>query len=146
MFTKVLDFFRGGGRDFNEAEKRLLSFLMEKLSAEDKEVLAEQLASVRLVQRQHPGRMVVAYYKNQAEVPQLPYPGDEYCLANVSYRSGERTKTTSLVLHNGRFMSFERSVPQSPTDIQSLGKIVLHPKTYKGVAQEIDAEEHGALK
>lgn len=143
MLTRVLDFFRGGSRDFNEAEKRLLSFLMEALPAEDREVLSRQLDSIRLVQRPHPGRLVVAYYKNQQEVPQLPYSGYEYCLAKVSYRSKGRTKATSLVLHDGRFMTFERNVPQTPDDIESLSGVTLHPEGPKGVAAEIDAEEHG---
>jgi hypothetical protein len=141
--TRVLDFCRGGSRDFNEAEKRLLSLLMDALPADDKVVLARQLASVRLVQRQHPGKLVVAYYNNPPEVPKLPYPGDEYCLAKISYRSNGRTKATSLVLHDGRFMSFERNVPQALADIESVGKVVLHPQADKGVAREIDEEEHG---
>lgn len=143
MLTKVLDFFRGGSRDFNEAEKRLLEFLMDALPASDREVLSRQLCSIRLVQRQHPGRLVVAYYKNQQDVPPLPYPGYEYCLAKVSYQSRGRTKATSLVLHNGRFMSFERNVPETLSDIESLGKVILHPEGYRGVASEIDNEEHG---
>jgi len=143
VLTKVLDFFRGGSRDFNEAEKRLLSFLMDALPANDREVLSRQLGSIRLVQRQHPGRLVVAYYKKQQAVPQLPYPGYEYCLAKVSYKSKGRTKATSLVLHNGRFMSFERNVPENPSDIESLGKVILHPEGYSGVAEEIDTDEHG---
>lgn len=143
MLTKMLDFFRGGSRDFNEAEKRLLSLLMDALPADDREVLSRQLESIRLVQRQHPGRLVVAYYKNQQEVPQLPYLGYEYCLAKVSYKSKGSTKETSLVLHNGRFMTFERNVPQTPDDIQSLGEVILHPGNHKGVAEEIDAVEHG---
>ena len=144
MLTRVLDFLRGGSRDFNEAEKSLLSFLMDALPIEEKEVLSEQLSSVRLVQRQHPGRLVVAYYKEQPDIPLLPYPGDEYCLAKISYRSNGQTKVTSLVLHDGRFMSFERNVPQTPADIESLSKVVLHPQNYKGMAQDIDAEEHGS--
>lgn len=143
MLTRILDFFRGGSRDFNAAEKQLLSFLMDALPPEDKGVLSRQLACVRLVQRQHPGRMVVAYYETEQHVAQLPYPAAEHCLAQVSYRSNGRTKTTSLVLHNGRFMSFERNVPQTPSDIESLVKVVLHPKEHKAEAEEIDAEKHG---
>ena len=142
MLTRFLDFFRGGSRDFNEAERRLLSALADALPEQEKKILLRQLASVRLVQRQHPGRLVVAYYKNQHEVPQLPYRGTEYCIAKINYRSSGQTKATYLVLHHGRFMSFERSVPKTIADVESLGKVVLHPPTYKGVAQETDAEEH----
>ena len=142
MLTRLLDFFRGGSRDFNEAEKRLLSALADALPEHEKEILLRQLSSVRLVQRQHPGRLVVAYYRNPQEVPQLPYRGIEYCIAKINYRTTGKTKATYLVLHHGRFMSFERNVPRTIADIESLGKVVLHPPTYKRVAQEIDAEEH----
>lgn len=142
MLTRLLDLFRGGSRDFNEAEKHLLSALADALPANEREILLRQLVSVRLVQRQHPGRLVVAYYKNQQEVPQLPYPGIEYCIAKINYRFSGQTKATYLVLHHGRFMSFERNVPRTIADIESLGKVVMHPPTYKGVAQEIDTEEH----
>ncbi|GHT87054.1 hypothetical protein AGMMS49960_02390 [Betaproteobacteria bacterium] len=141
--AKISEFIFGGTRGFNEAENRLLSFLMDSLPAQEREILSRQLLSVRLVQRQNPGKIVVAYYKSGSEVPQLPYPGDEYCLANVTYKSGGRTKTTSLVLHNGRFMTFERNVPQSLSEIEALSSVVLHPKGFKSVAQEIDAQEHG---
>jgi len=142
MLTRLLDFIRGGSRDLNEAEKRLLSALADALPDDEKEILSRQLTSIRLVQRQHPGRLVVVYYKNQQEVPQLPYRGTEYCIAKINYRSSGQTKATYLVLHHGRFMSFERSVPRTIAEIESVGKVVLHPPTYKGVAQEIDAEEH----
>ena len=142
MLTLLLDFFRGGSRNFNDAEKRLLSALADALPEHEQAILFRELASVRLVQRQHPGRLVVAYYKNQQGVPQLPYRGIEYCIAKINYRSSGHTKTTYLVLHHGRFMSFERDVPRTITDIESLGNVVLHPPTYKGVAQEIDAKEH----
>lgn len=142
MLTRLLEFFRGGSRDFNEAEKSLLLTLADALPEHEKEILLRQLTSVRLVQRQHPGRLVVAYYKNQQEVPQLPYLGTEYCIAKINYRSSGQSKATYLVLHHGRFMSFVRSIPRTLSDVESLGKVVLHPPTYKGVAQEIDAEEH----
>lgn len=143
MLTKVIDFFRGGSRDFNEAEKRIFSFVSDALPPTDKATLQQQIISVRLVQRQHPGRLVVAYYKNPQTVEQLPYPGYQHCLAKVSYRSNGKAKTTYIVLHNGRFMTFERDVPQNPSDIDSLIKVVLHPDDFKDVTAEIDAEEHG---
>ena len=142
MLTRLLDFLRGGSRDFNDAEKRLISFVMDALPTDDQHVLTRQLGSIRLVQRQHPGRLVVAYYRSEQEVPQLPYHGYEYCLAKVSYRSNGGTRATSLVLHNGRLMTLERNVPQTLDDIQALGEVTLHPKGHQVVADETDAEEH----
>ncbi|MDR3054824.1 MAG: hypothetical protein LBU53_05400 [Zoogloeaceae bacterium] len=142
MLAKISEFIFGGTRGFNEAETRLLSFLMDSLPAQEREILSHQLLSVRKVQRQNPGQIVVVYYKSGNEVPRLPYPGYEHCLANITYKSGERAKTTSLVLHNGRFMTFERNVPQRLSDIETLNSVVLHPKGFKSVAQEIDAQEH----
>lgn len=143
MLTRIAEFLFGGTRSFNDAEARLLSFLVDALPTRDREILLCQINSVGKVQRQHPGRLVAAYYKPGREVPRLPYPGDEYCLANVTYKSGARTRTTSLVLHDGRFMSFERSVPRSLSEISSLVAVVLHPGGFKTVARDIDGEEHG---
>jgi hypothetical protein len=141
--TRIYEFVFGGTRGFNEAETRLLSFLMDSLPAQERDILARQLMSVRKVQRQNPGRLFVAYYRSGDEVPQLPYLGYEHCMAHVTYKSGGRTKTTSLVLHNGRFMTFERNVPQHPSDIEGLNSVVLHPDGFESVAPKVDAEEHG---
>lgn len=142
MFVKISEFLFGGTRTFNEAETRLLSFLMDSLPVQEREILARQLRSVRKVQRQKPGQLVACYYKSGVEVPRLPYAGYEYCLAKITYMSGGRAKTTSLVLHDGRFMTLERNVPQRLSDIQALGAVVLHPKGFQSVAPEIDAHEH----
>lgn len=144
VLTKVFDFLRGGSRSFNEAERQILQFTLEALPAKDRETLSKQIAAVTLVQRQHPGRLVVAYYKrNPEKVPLLPYPGVEHCIAKVSYKSNGKTRTTALVLHNGKFMSFERNVPQLPTDIESVVKVALHPEGFASIAEDIEAEEHG---
>ena len=144
MFAKISEFLFGGTRGFNEAENRLLLFLQEALPASDREILSRQLMSIRKVQRPQPTRMVVAYYKNVADVPQLPYPGYEHCLGNVTYTTLGKSRTTSIVLHDGRFMSFERNIPQRLSDIEALTKVVLHPKGFSSVAGEIDAQEHEA--
>jgi hypothetical protein len=73
----------------------------------------------------------------------LPYLGYEYRLAKISYKSGGRSKSTSLVLHDGRFMSFERNVPQRLSDMEEPCSVVLHPKGFRSVAPQIDAQEHG---
>ena len=144
MLAKISEFIFGGTRSFNEAETRLLSSLLDELPAQDRDILARQLTLIRKVQRNNPGRLVAAYYKRGVDVPQLPYPGYEYCLANVTYRSEGRAKTTSLVLHNGRFMTFERNVPKSASEIESVDAVVLHPHGFKSVVPDIDGQEHGA--
>ena len=146
MLKKMFDFFNialhGGTQSFNDAEIKILSFVLESLPENDKEILAAQIRAVSLVQRQHPGRMVVAYYRKSKNVVQLPYLGYEHCLAKVTYKSSGKAKTTALVLHDGRFMTFERNVPKTISDIESLVRVDLHPDGFSGVAEEIDAEEH----
>jgi hypothetical protein len=143
VLRKVVAFFRGGSSDFNSAEKRIISFMSEALPAAERDILAKQLTQIRLVQRPSAGRIVVAYYDERSNFPKLPYPGYEHCLANVSYRSKGKTKTTSLVLHDGHLMTIERNVPKEAADIESLVKVVLHPKGFTNVTRELDAEEHG---
>ena len=135
---------RGGTAGFNEAESRLLQSLLDALPQPDKSILSAQLAAVTLVQRQHPGRLVVAYYPMPERVPVLPYPGYEYCLANLRYRSKGKVRKTSIMLHDGRFMSFERKVPRSPEEIEALVEVELHPGRSGHIASDIDREEHGA--
>lgn len=146
MLKKMLDLFnialRGGTQSFNDAEKQILSYALEALPEKEKEILAAQISAVSLVQRQHPGRLVVAFYKKSKNVVQLPYLDYEHCLAKVTYKSHGKSKTTALVLHDGRFVTFERNVPQTTRDIDSLIKVALHPDGYSGVAEEINAEEH----
>lgn len=141
---KVIAFLRGGSSEFNEQEMRLLQATVESLPKKEAEILAKQITMVSLVQRQHPGRLVVAYYPKRTNAPQLPYLGYEYCISKVTYNSFGKRKTTDLVLHEGRFMTFERNVPHKEEKIESIVKVVLHPVGYKPVAEEIDAEEHGA--
>ena len=145
MLAKISEFLFGGTRGFNDAEARLLSFLMDSLPARDRDILACQLMSVRKVQRQNPGRLVAVYYRNSDEVPQLPYLGYEYCLANITYKSCGRSRTTSIVLHDGRLMTFERHVPTTLSDIETLSSVALHPGGFTTVAPDIDAEEHGEV-
>ena len=146
MLTRVLDFFRAGSRDYNDAERRILASVSDALPPADKEIFARQIAATKLIQRQHPGRLVVTYYKEPDAVPVLPYSGIEHCLARVSYRCHGKTKSTFVVLHDGRFMSFERAVPQKSTDIEAVLAVDLHPNGYSGVADEIQHEEHGNVE
>lgn len=139
---KVVAFLRGGTSTFNEPEMLLLESTLTELPDRDAQVLSKQIASVSLVQRQHPGRLVVVYYPKNKNVPQLPYGGYEYCLAKVSYAVNGKTKTINLVLHDGRFMTFERNVPLKDDNIVSITKVTLHPDGYEPVAEEIDGEEH----
>jgi hypothetical protein len=142
VLAQISEFFFGGTRDLNAAEKRILASVQDALPVGDREVLLRQLASIRKVQRQLPGRMVAVYYTKGGDVPRLPYPGYEHCLANVTYTSAGRNKTTSLVLHDGRLMTFERNVPRTVEEIEAVRSVVLHPKGFQSVAPEIDAEEH----
>ncbi len=140
----VIAFLRGGTSSFNEPELLLLHATLDSLPEEEAEILAKQIEAVSLIQRQHPGRLVVAYYPKRSNVPQLPYLGYEYCISKVTYKSAGKRKTTNLVLHDGRFMTFERNVPLRNEKIESIVQVVPHPGGYKPVAEEIDTEEHGA--
>lgn len=145
MFAKLSEFLLGSTSGLNEAEERLLSFVLDALPAGDREILLLQLRSIRKVQRQHPGRPVGAYYGKGSDTPRLPYPGNAYCLANVSHKSGDRARTTSIVLHDGRFMTFERHVPQRLSEIDALESVALHPRGFKSVNRSINTQEHGEV-
>jgi hypothetical protein len=134
--------FRGGTASFNGAEKRILTAVLEQMPEPDRSTLEAQIRVVALVQRQHPGRLVVAYYRHPDRVPPLPYPGYEYCLAKVKFKTGAKARTTALVLHNGRFMSFERNVPRFEDEIESLVGVQMHPGQFRAVADQIDQSEH----
>ena len=60
MLERLSECLFGGTRGFNAAEARLLSLLSEALPAQERQTLARQLGAVRKVQRQNPGRLVVA--------------------------------------------------------------------------------------
>lgn len=142
MIERVLAFFRGGTVGFNKPELLLLNSVIDVLPKAESDILRKQVQSVSLVQRHNPGRLVAAYYPKRSCVPLLPYPGYEYCLAKVSYRFNGITRTTNVVLHDGKFMTFEREVPRKNDHIDEIVNVSLHPFGYKPVAQEIDAEEH----
>jgi hypothetical protein len=143
FYRRLRAWARGGTREFNEAESILLSAVVKRLPTSEALILSEQIRSVSLVQRQHPGRLVVAYYNRSTTIPELPYPGYEHCLANVTYttRSGTR-KAMSVVLHNARLMTLERNVPQNANEVKDVLSVKLHPRGYKSEANVIDEEEH----
>ncbi|WP_141758660.1 hypothetical protein [Duganella sp. HH105] len=143
FFVFLHGFFRRGTTRFNDAENKILAHLLAALPPVECEILRKQLLSLRLVQRPQPGRISIAYFRAPEDLEPLPYPGYEYCLATVSYKSANKTKTTAIVLHDGRLMTFERNVPRELNEIESLGKVVLHPKKFTTVTDEIDTEEHG---
>lgn len=150
MIREALDSIRaairGGTPSFTRAEKQLLSHVLEALPEGDRRVLRAQLDAVSLVQRQHAGRLVVAFYPKSTDVVRLPYPGYEHCLAKVTYRSKGKKQTTAVVLHDGRLMSLERNVPIGEGDIEPPVAVTLHPGGHSGGAADIDAEEHGRGK
>lgn len=144
VIEKILAFLRGGTIGFNKPELLLLNSVINTLPKTESDILNKQIQSVSLVQRHNPGRLVAAYYPKRSNVPVLPYLEYEYCLAKVSYKLNGITRTTNLVLHNGRFMTFERNVPLQNDHIDTIVKVALHPSNYKPVDQEIDSEEHGS--
>jgi hypothetical protein len=139
-FVSILIY--GGSTKFNSGEIAILTAVYNALPDNEKEIFEEQRNSVKLVQRQHPGRLVMAYYRKSANVSELPYSGYEYCLAEVKYKNSNRTKNTNVVLHDGLLQSLERAVPKDDTEIDKIINVTLHPKKYKSIADEIDAEEH----
>ena len=113
------------------------------LPENEKVIFANQRNAVRLVQRQNPGRLIMAYYRKGAKIEKLPYAGYEHCLADVRYKNENGIKKTCVVLHEGVLQSLERNVPKSLDEVAIIVSVQLHPKGYKSVADEIDAEEHG---
>jgi len=143
VVKRVLAFLRGGTIGFNKPELLLLGSVIDALPKAESDILGKQVRSVSLVQRNNPGKLVAAYYPKRSCVPLLPYPGYEYCLAKVGYKFNGTTRTTNVVLHDGKFMTFERNVPRKNDRIDAIAKVSLHPSGYKPVDEEIDAEEHG---
>lgn len=142
IVKKISAFLRGGTSTFNEKEMLLLKAILNTLPEAEAKIFSQQISTVSLVQRPNPRRLVVAYYSNKNKVSQLPYLGYEYCLAKVTYKFNGQTKTTNVVLHDGRLMSLERNVPSKGEEIDSITSVALHPSGYKSVAEEIDKKEH----
>ena len=140
-FANILIY--GGSTKFNSGENVILTAVYNALPENEKEIFEKQRNSVKLVQRQHPRRLIMAYYRKSANITELPYSGYEYCLAEVKYKNNNRTKKTNVVLHNGVLQSLEREVPKEQTEVNEIVSVVLHPKGYKGVAEEINDEEQG---
>ena len=137
---------RGGTPSFTRAEEQLLSHVLAALPEDERSALRAQIDAVSLVQRQHVGRLVVAFYPKSKDVARLPYPGYDHCLAKVTYRFKGKKKTTAVVLHDGRLMSLEGNVPIAEGDIEPPVAVTLHPGKRSGVAIDIDAEEHSRTK
>jgi len=104
--------------------------------------LSRQLQCVHKVQRQHSGPLVVACYEKGADVPQFPYLGHEHCLAHITYKPAGQTRTTAIVLHDGRLQTLENNIPLHLSEIQALSGLTLHPSGFEGVGQDIDLQEH----
>ena len=147
MLERIRDFLNtliyGGTSGFNIGENIILDAVYDELPESEKRIFKLQRESVKLVQRQHPGKLIMAYYGSNNNVNPLPYLGYEHCLAAVKYEFGNQKKTTNVVLHEGVLQSIERNVPKDSTDIEKIISVKLHPKKYKDIATELDAEEHG---
>jgi hypothetical protein len=142
LLASIRAALRGGTRGFNPAETQLLSLVLEALPEDERRILRAQIDAISHVQRQHPGRLVVAFYAKSSQVEPLPYPGYEYCLARVTYRTSGTKRTTAVVLHDGRLMSLERNVPTAEEEIGLPVHVTLHPGRPSPMAAEIDREEH----
>lgn len=146
MWAKIQNalniFLRGGTSTFSISEKFIIASVENELPASDRAILEEQINSISLVQRQHPGRLVVAYYQKRNKPNILPYSGYEYCLAEVHYKHENKTRKVRLVLHDGRLQSLEGAVPISQKSSFKIKKVCLHPQGFKSIAEKIDAEEH----
>lgn len=142
MIKKIIEFLRGGSKTFNKAEERILSAVLNALNEAEREVVSKQIAAVSLVQRQHPDRLVVAYYSKPNEVMPLPYADYEYCLARVVYESRGEKQRVAVVLHHGRIMSLEGDVPKNLQGIEHVIKVELHPQASIILTNGINSEEH----
>ncbi len=138
-------FIRGGTTRFSDAESAIIEYAIAALPIADQEILREQLDALRLVQRPHPGRLTIAYFHRPETLRTLPYPGYEHCLARVTYKTKGKSRTSSLVLTDGRLMTIERNVPIRLDEIEALTRIALHPARFRSVTAEIDHEEHGDM-
>ena len=89
---------RGGTRSFSAAEKHVLSRVLMALPEVERRTLRRQIDAISLVQRQHPGRLVVVIFPPATDLATLPYPGYEHCLAKVTYTSRGSKRITAVVL------------------------------------------------
>lgn len=143
MLKHVWAFLRGGTACLNPAELKLIDALIEALPHDEAKILKAQIAKIDLVQRPQAGRMTIAFYRKNLDVALFKQDGYEYCLAKLRYLSGGKKRVTSIVLHDGKFMSIERNIPLKVKDVTKVIEVILHPDDYKPVAEEIDAEERG---
>jgi len=143
---KIADLFNaafyGGSRSFNAGENAILDAVEAELPESEREIFSKQRGAVNLVQRQHPGKLVMAYYRKASSVPEMPYMSDEFCLAEVWHKRDKQPRKTNVVLHNGILQSLERSVPEDESDIREIVSVCLYPNSYQSLAEELDAEEH----
>ncbi|MBW0149547.1 hypothetical protein [Marinobacter arenosus] len=144
---KIADLFNaaihGGSRSFNSGENAILDAVEAELPESEREIFSKQRSAVNLVQRQRPGKLVVAYYGKASSVPEMPYQSYEYCLAEVWHNQGKQPRKTNVVLHNGLLQSLERSVPRSESEVREIVSVLLHPQSYQSLPEELDSEEHG---
>ena len=134
----------GGSRTLRDYEQRVLDFVAESLSAEDRHALAEQLAGLDHLKRLHGDRMVTFYFERPEALPLLSNEGLEQKLATVLLEAGRKRVRATMVSHRGRLSSLEFS--KSPTDLEGqplrLSFDPGKPGKDGDLAREIDAIEH----
>lgn len=135
----------GGSRTVRDYERRVLDFVGDLLSPDDRRALGAQLDGLDHLKRLHGDRMVTFYYEKPAALPRLLNEGLEQKLATVLLETGREKVRAKVVSHRGLLSSLEFS--KSPTDLegQSLRLALVASKSGKNsdLAREIDAMEHG---
>lgn len=134
----------GGSRTLRDYERRVLDFVAESLSPEDRHALSEQLAGLDHLKRLHGDRMVTFYFEKPGELPLLSNQGLEQKLATVLLEAGRRKVRATVVSHRGRLSSLEFNKP--PTDLEGqplrLSLVPGKPGEDGDLAREIDSMEH----
>lgn len=144
LWSSLLSFLKGGTASFHSGEMFILNAVLQALPSDERLVFAQQIEAISLVQRPQPGRMTIGFYRKPASIRALPYQDYEHCLAEVQYSTQGKVKKTNIMLHRGRLQSIERSIPAKSFLSTAKPRVTLHPIGVKSVAEEIDAEEHGA--
>jgi hypothetical protein len=137
----------GGTRSFSQSEIALIRAVIECLPSSDAQILENQIRSIRLVQQPVRGRLSICFYPANRKIPELPYGGYEYCLAEVTLRDDnrKRRKKSRLMLHDGRLQSLEGFIPPKTEQQISSNQVLLHPKMKRpSTATALDRLEHGA--
>lgn len=135
----------GGSRTVRDYERRVLDFVGDLLSPEDRHALEAQLDGLDHLKRLHGDRMVTFHYEEPAALPPLSNEGLEQKLATILLDTGQEKVRATVVSHRGLLSSLEFS--KSPTGLEGqplrLAIVTRKPGKDGDLAREIDAMEHG---